>query len=695
MVRNIFWSEPENCPVVYIAGVCERPRTTKAKATYGVCWGENDSRNTFGRVKGPQTELRAELTSLKMALETAIRLDASKVLIASTSTRIYTELEVLEAKDSDYTSSLNSDLLSELQRLLSMAFDLKYYLISVPAFPDIRANGYRLALQLATRGETLGSPIPMGFDIPTVAILGACKQEEQGNTVASFAVYWKEDNGGNTFGLVEGKQTELRATLLALRVALTTAIDKGLFGVMIITRSQDVAKLLATIRSTDQPDFCGKSNSDIVVKCRQLCLNIEKMTVKHYTAKEESFVLDKAAEILNEGVKMLEKSQELNETADGTVPLVVDSNEVAEPDNRAELVNAPISTKKVYTVAVIGMCADDGNTKSSYAVYWGHEDSRNKFELIDGKSSEIGAELHAAQAQGISRVHLKTRFKKFQWWFEQNKDKSDGEGAVQECRAVMAECQAAVKKLRKVTIGFLNPELPERKSAMSYAELAKLRIESETELNTSTLVPLQPPINDELMGKFVSNVLPPVEEKISLAHKRVEEHRLLQHSDSNEYVEEKLSDMNTSIGQQGPADPECRSKIPTVYIGGSCRGRGHQNAIGIYSVFWSLGASGSIQGPVTGNVNNIRAKLMAVKVAIDQALKSEFFSLIVRTNDHMVFDTLHHLNSPIGNKDLIEDIESLTTKMKNVTFEMSTGDDIKCNILTDKLAEAIINSFVI
>lgn len=50
--------------IVYTDGACSKNGSADAKAGYGIYFGENDIRNVSKRIKGKQTNNRAELTAL-------------------------------------------------------------------------------------------------------------------------------------------------------------------------------------------------------------------------------------------------------------------------------------------------------------------------------------------------------------------------------------------------------------------------------------------------------------------------------------------------------------------------------------------------------------------------------------------------------------------------------------------------------
>lgn len=132
-------------------------------------------------------------------------------------------------------------------------------------------------------------------------------------------------------------------------------------------------------------------------------------------------------------------------------------------------------------------------------------------------------------------------------------------------------------------------------------------------------------------------------------------------------------DLEPKVAKNQEASPKY------VYIGGVCRGRGYTNAKAVYSVFWEsckkyfeplkngtcfIGSPLNQQGPVYGIANNVRTKLLGVKVALNTALQKGIPSIIVRVDDQTVYDTLNNTSSPIGNRDLLNDIAELYGQMK-------------------------------
>ncbi|CAI2333571.1 unnamed protein product [Caenorhabditis sp. 36 PRJEB53466] len=81
--------------------------------------------------------------------------------------------------------------------------------------------------------------------------------------------------------------------------------------------------------------------------------------------------------------------------------------------------------------------------------------------------------------------------------------------------------------------------------------------------------------------------------------------------------------------------------------------------------------------------------MMSVKVALQLALDSDVSSLSFRIADKMTFDTMTLQNSPIGNEDLMCEIEALSKQIPKVQFEHTPTH---CeNQIADNLAQTLLN----
>lgn len=67
--------------VVYTDGACSNNQGPNPKAGYGVFWGDNHPLNVAKRIKGRQTNNRAEIKAVTKAVEQAIQNDYNGVIV--------------------------------------------------------------------------------------------------------------------------------------------------------------------------------------------------------------------------------------------------------------------------------------------------------------------------------------------------------------------------------------------------------------------------------------------------------------------------------------------------------------------------------------------------------------------------------------------------------------------------------------
>lgn len=113
--------------VVYTDGACSANGTAKARAGYGVYWGENHADNVAEPLSGPATNNRAELTAVIRALETAISHKYERLIVCTDSNLLIKTMESYIHgwrkngwKTAARTDVKNKDLIVRLDELLKM-----------------------------------------------------------------------------------------------------------------------------------------------------------------------------------------------------------------------------------------------------------------------------------------------------------------------------------------------------------------------------------------------------------------------------------------------------------------------------------------------------------------------------------------------------------------------------------------------
>lgn len=111
--------------VIYTDGSCERNGQKKSKAGYGVYFGEDDERNSSGKVEGAQTNIRAEMTAAIMAMRAVLEhVEDERIVIATDSefvvkgmTQWMEKWKENDWKKSDDSPPKNLELWKELDKL--------------------------------------------------------------------------------------------------------------------------------------------------------------------------------------------------------------------------------------------------------------------------------------------------------------------------------------------------------------------------------------------------------------------------------------------------------------------------------------------------------------------------------------------------------------------------------------------------
>lgn len=109
-------TDQSNTMVIYTDGACRNNGTPNAKAGYGVFFGDDDARNTFGRLEGrEQTNNRAELTAIIKALEC---LDKSVCVLIKTDSNYSIDAVEKYTFVKNKSKLKNADLIEQLYKLV-------------------------------------------------------------------------------------------------------------------------------------------------------------------------------------------------------------------------------------------------------------------------------------------------------------------------------------------------------------------------------------------------------------------------------------------------------------------------------------------------------------------------------------------------------------------------------------------------
>ncbi|KAK6734815.1 hypothetical protein RB195_018168 [Necator americanus] len=138
---------------------------------------------------------------------------------------------------------------------------------------------------------------------------------------------------------------------------------------------------------------------------------------------------------------------------------------------------------------------------------------------------------------------------------------------------------------------------------------------------------------------------------------------------------------------------------PVVYTDGACSGNGQNSAKAGYGVYWGADHVDNKWGPVHGVATNNRGELLAVDVALKQAISKKMECLIVRTDSQLLMKSMDcyienwkrnswktSTGEAVKNQDLLRSIDESIRKI-HVKFEYVPGHSgVDGNEAADELA---------
>ncbi|KAK5981822.1 RNase H domain-containing protein [Trichostrongylus colubriformis] len=132
-------------------------------------------------------------------------------------------------------------------------------------------------------------------------------------------------------------------------------------------------------------------------------------------------------------------------------------------------------------------------------------------------------------------------------------------------------------------------------------------------------------------------------------------------------------------------DPEVWRYAPVVYTDGACSNNGKFGAKAGFGVFWGENHVDNSYGPVPGAPTNNRGELVAVDVALKQAIDKKMSTIVVRTDSKLLINSLDDymdswkrnswktsFGKDVSNQDLLQSIDK-STRQINVKFEYVPG----------------------
>ncbi|CAO4370646.1 unnamed protein product [Caenorhabditis nigoni] len=152
-------TDPEfiNAPVVYTDGACSKNGTAKARAGWGVYWGEDSEDNEFGPVYGTATNNRGELIAVEKALEKAIEKGLTKLVVKTDSNLLVQSINIWIHgwKRKGWKTATGSDVLNKdvLVKIDNLRQKLKVKFMHVRGHAGV--DGNEKADELARKGAAM------------------------------------------------------------------------------------------------------------------------------------------------------------------------------------------------------------------------------------------------------------------------------------------------------------------------------------------------------------------------------------------------------------------------------------------------------------------------------------------------------------------------------------------------------------
>ncbi|ULU02122.1 hypothetical protein L3Y34_001998 [Caenorhabditis briggsae] len=152
-------TDPEfiDAPVVYTDGACSKNGKAKARAGWGVYWGEDSEDNAFGPVYGTATNNRGELIAVEKALEKAIEKGLTKLVVKTDSNLLVQSINIWIHgwKRKGWKTATGSDVLNKdvLVKIDNLRQKLKVKFMHVRGHAGV--DGNEKADKLARKGAAM------------------------------------------------------------------------------------------------------------------------------------------------------------------------------------------------------------------------------------------------------------------------------------------------------------------------------------------------------------------------------------------------------------------------------------------------------------------------------------------------------------------------------------------------------------
>ena len=432
-------------PVVYTDGACSNNGHEGCKAGYGVWWGDNHPLNISKRLPGIQTNQRAEIKAVSVAIKQArdeghrslvVRTDSMFVINCLTK---WVHSWVAKGwRKSDGKPVIHQ---TQLQEILD---DMKDIDVN---FEHIKAHRGDYGNENADRLATRGALLPPAFETAKAATsfssitksmrekmnrnsivhtVGVCVSQGFKGGRAAYGIWWGVRNRLNLSCRLSGTQTLQRAELMAAHTAIKQAVDNNIPSITVKTSSLFVFNSLTKWvhkwfnlnwkRDDGTPVTHKKELNEIVEMMRGVQVEFQHITANHPDIHENDLARQLATDgtlkdlpknpatavqdILNSGsVEDITKLPELKRKASSMDDLGTSATKRCPSEQNFMTIpprNIVDSGERVtvYAHGAYSHTKTKGD-QAGYGVWWGEDSPLNTSCALEGVKTNQRAEVEA------------------------------------------------------------------------------------------------------------------------------------------------------------------------------------------------------------------------------------------------------------------------------------------------------------
>uniref|UniRef100_A0A8R1I0K8 ribonuclease H n=1 Tax=Caenorhabditis japonica TaxID=281687 RepID=A0A8R1I0K8_CAEJA len=231
----MFWNPEDDCPVVYVDGVCANEGKANAKAGWGFSFGRGKSGSRGGVVSGPQNAQRARLFGAIEALQWGINLlHDDKISIISKDDNLMTEVY-----NYDKRTTGNEDLwrkIDFLMKKIEASFE-RMFVDEQDEDDDYFKAVTGRAREAAGLTRSGPSGITQNSDVVEKVHISAKTIDDQ-NMRAEWTLNYGGNDPRNKSGIIHSELALQKADLTALQKVLENALAASTRKVSITTDSK-------------------------------------------------------------------------------------------------------------------------------------------------------------------------------------------------------------------------------------------------------------------------------------------------------------------------------------------------------------------------------------------------------------------------------------------------------------------------